>query len=196
MPQAQRTLADAALLPFRKAPLTADPKTRYWTSNQARDPQILGYTYTDIADKAKSADQLRADFAAKYGWSRRLTPFQQFGSPPADMLPLDLSKAQAYQYTSGVPSASRFRPLVKAAGPLPRTTLLAKVSSAASVAAAKVLPGVQVPPQANVKSSLEQHQSKAPQPVAHMEPSQAPLQATIVASKVSYEWYIDTVVER
>lgn len=64
------------MLPFRKNPLTTDKNTRYWTADGSRDLKLFGYTYPDIADATKSAEQLRADFAAKYGWSRRLTPFQ------------------------------------------------------------------------------------------------------------------------
>lgn len=208
LPASQRALADDVLLPFRKYPLTKDKKTRYWTSNQARDPEVLGYTYPDIADKKKSVDQLRTDFAAKYGWSRRLTPFQHFGQPPADMQPLDLSKAQVYQYTSGVPSASRLATLTPVVRELPRTQLLAKVAPTNGKAAV-VMPGVQVPPQAvSPQPALpratapEASQQRAAR--GHAVPDQTPhlgmghpdAQAPLAPPKVSHEWYIDCVVER
>lgn len=199
LPPSQRALADDTLLPFRKYPLSTDKKSRYWTSNQARDPEILGYTYPDIADKKKSADQLRADFAAKYGWSRRLTPFQHFGNPPPDMQPLDLGKAQVYQYTSGVSSASRFKTLAAVEKELPRTQMLAKVAS--------TVPPQGAQGQAQPQIALAQTEaSKATSPKAvhpgSGHPPAAPLQAAEppsqkpLAPKVSLEWFIDCVVER
>lgn len=76
LPAAQRGLSDDGLLPFRRYPLSTDKKARYWTSDLSKDPKVFGYTYPDIADDTKSVEQLRDAFAAKYGWSRRLTPFQ------------------------------------------------------------------------------------------------------------------------
>lgn len=209
LPSSQRALADDILLPFRKDPLTTDKKSRYWTSNQARDPEVLGYTYPDIADKKKSVDQLRTDFAAKYGWSRRLTPFQHFGQPPADMQPLDLSKAQVYQYTSGVPSAGRFATLAPVAGALPRTQLFAKVAPQTNgKSAAATMPGVQAPsravslPQGAPRSAAPEaaqqqaaHAQAVPDQAPPLEAGQPPAKAPLVP-KVSHEWYIDCVVER
>lgn len=215
----QRALADGNLLPFRRAAAalkpttTSDGKPRYWTPNQARDPEALGYTYPDVADKSsKSADQLRADFAARYGWSRRLTPFQRFGAPPADMLPLELSAAQVYQYTSGVSSASRFRTSVpigtKAPQPPQQTNLFAKVTQAAvaAVAPSKKVEEVSPkpgPPQAAVGGAgvqkegvahpqeLKRDAAPPPRAIHAQAQAQAPL-----TPKVSHEWYIDAVVER
>lgn len=154
LPSSQRGLSGDGLLPFRKYPL-ATGKNRYWTSDQARDPEVFGYTYPDIADKSRTAEQLRTAFAAKYGWSRRLTPFQHFQPPPADMQPLDLSKAQVYQYTSGVPSASRFRPLTAALKKedLPRTQQLLSLSAA--VPNLQGVPKAQAPLVGNEKVSHE-----------------------------------------
>lgn len=210
LPSSQRALADDTLLPFRKYPLSTDNKSRYWTSNEARDTEVFGYTYPDIADKkTKSADQLRADFAAKYGWSRRLTPFQHFGTPPADMQPLDLGKAQVYQYTSGVPSASLFRPLFTATvgvkDDLPKTQQQLQQQSLANVASASG--HTDQPPLAVGKEKLEPPQKKVLLAQAQAQannntPVSTRVQATAATTlptpppKVSHEWFIDSVVER
>ncbi|MCJ1284989.1 hypothetical protein MMC26_004326 [Xylographa opegraphella] len=106
-----RHLVDDGLLPFRKYPLVVDKTKRFWTSNLARKTEDFGYTYADLYGKDQSVDQIRETFAKNYGWSRRLTPFQHFGHPPPEMKPLDLSKAQVYQYTSNAKSANQFRHL-------------------------------------------------------------------------------------
>ncbi|MCJ1400073.1 hypothetical protein MMC11_003276 [Xylographa trunciseda] len=103
--------ADEGLLPFRKYPLVDDPKNRFWTSNLAQKTEKFGYTYADLYGKQQSVEQIRDTFAKNYSWSRRLIPFQPFGKPPPEMEPLNMSKAQVYQYTSSAKSADQFRHL-------------------------------------------------------------------------------------
>lgn len=198
LPSSQRALAEDNLLPFRRYPLSTDKRSRYWTSNQAQDYEVLGYTYPDIADKKKSADQLRADFAAKYGWSRRLTPFQHFGTPPADMQPLDLGKAQVYQYTSAVPSASRFRPLATVKQDLPRTQVLAKAVSPGTQTSLSGIPQSRPQVLFAQAEALKAASSEVVNPGQGRKPAaraQAAEQKPL-APKVSHEWFIDCVVER
>lgn len=206
LPSSKHALADDDLLPFRKYPLSfsIDQTSRYWTSNEAKDTEVLGYTYPDIADKKKSADQLRADFAAKYGWSRRLTPFQHFGTPPANMQPLDLGKAQLYQYTSAVPSASRFKPLAVVDKALPRMQFLAKATPPVRVASdAQDSPqGVRGHAQPQVALAQAAASITAPldvkNPRSGGRPAAQPQAAgqDAITSKVSHEWFINCVVER
>ena len=100
LPRDQKLKGSDPLLPFRKFPLNTDPKERYWSSDLAYDIEKFGYSYPDLIGK-KNAEQIRNDFAANYGWSRRLEPYQPFGKPTEDMLPLDLSQAQAF---NGLPT--------------------------------------------------------------------------------------------
>lgn len=200
LPPAQRPLADSSTLPFRRAPLTTDPEKRYWTCNQARGLDVFGYTYPDVADASKSPEQLRADFAARYGWSRRLTPFQSFGAPPADMLPLDLSKAQVYQYTSGSPAGNRFRPVVPVSRAAANVQLLSVAKSGSQQDGGQPQNGAKASnggqhqnggqPQ-NGGVSHDGGQAQAARLQAEGVQAQAP-----VTHKVSHEWYIDSVVER
>ncbi|KXJ86569.1 hypothetical protein Micbo1qcDRAFT_208983 [Microdochium bolleyi] len=108
--ESEKGMGDSNLLPFRKWPKVDDPKSRYWTPNRARDTKAFGYTYPDTAD-GQSGEQIRDDFAQRYGWSRRLDVNQDFGPVPEDMQPLEVSKAQVFQYTSGVPSKDLFKHL-------------------------------------------------------------------------------------
>ncbi|KAH7178750.1 common central domain of tyrosinase-domain-containing protein [Fusarium sp. MPI-SDFR-AT-0072] len=106
-----QALGGASLHPFRKWPIEPANADRYWTSDLARYTATLGYTYAETAG-GKKGDQVRHEFTRKYGWSRRLDVNQDFGVPPEDMLPLDVSKAQVFL---GLPSENLFRPLI----PLP-----------------------------------------------------------------------------
>ncbi|MCJ1439065.1 hypothetical protein MMC27_008456 [Xylographa pallens] len=148
----ERLKVDEGLLPFRKYPLVKNEKERFWTSNLAKKTEDFGYTYADLHGKNQSVEQIRDAFATNYGWSRRLTPFQHFGKPPPEMEPLDLSKAQVYQYTSSAKSANQFRHLH---------------------------------PRAEIQPPMQETDAQ-------------PMMQKILAAKpkVSYEWYIDDVVER
>lgn len=110
------------------------------------------------------------------------------------MLPLDLSKAQVYQYTSGVASAGRFRPLTAAAMSLPATTFKAKAMPSEPKAAAQketqrgLEPEQEQEPVAQAKAAEKKpHAPAAHHQAAHQKP---------LTAKVSHEWFIDCVVAR
>jgi hypothetical protein len=107
----EKAKAGSNLYPFRKWPLTEDKAERYWTPDRAWDTQAFGYAYPETAG-GKAGDQVRNEFARKYGWSRRLDVNQDFGPPPADMLPLDLSKAQVFDYQSDDSPGDIWKPLI------------------------------------------------------------------------------------
>lgn len=112
---------------------------------------------------------------------------QHFGTPPPEMLPLDLSGAQVYQYTSGVPSASRFRPTAVVKG-LPKTQLLAtNVTPSGPLSEPGSEPGA-------VANKATQP-GPGHEPVARVQAAEVQAQRPL-APKVSHEWYIDCVVER
>ncbi|KAF9772953.1 hypothetical protein IL306_009291 [Fusarium sp. DS 682] len=108
-----QALRSSPLLPFRKWPFEPEKADRYWTPDLARYTTTFGYTYPETAG-GKTEDQVRDEFARKYGWSRRLDVNQEFGIPPKDMLPLDTKNAQVFQYPPGFPSEDEdlFKPLV------------------------------------------------------------------------------------
>lgn len=106
------------------------------------------------------------------------------------MQPLDLGKAQVYQYTSGVPSASLFSPLAATVGvkeDLPKAQLqsLAKAAPASGHTEPQAVAPKEVKPQVVLA------QAEAPM-TTHAQPTEQ--KAT--APKVSHEWFIDSVVER
>ncbi|KPM45160.1 hypothetical protein AK830_g1416 [Neonectria ditissima] len=105
-----KALGGSNLLPFRKWPLVDDKADRYWTPDRAWDTTDFGYAYPETAG-GKTGDQVRDEFARRYGWSRRLDVNQEFGTAPEDMQPLKVSEAQVFQYTSGVPSGDLLKDL-------------------------------------------------------------------------------------
>ncbi|KAH7311251.1 hypothetical protein B0I35DRAFT_481241 [Stachybotrys elegans] len=106
----QQGMGKNNLTPFRKWPMVdkADAENRYWTSDQARHTTDFGYTYPELAD-GQTGDTVRKDFARKYEWSQRTSADRVFGTPPDDMQPLRVEKAQVFQYTSGAPSGDLLR---------------------------------------------------------------------------------------
>ncbi|GJC86338.1 tyrosinase [Colletotrichum liriopes] len=101
----QQGMGKDNLTPFRKWPLVdnADVENRYWNSDRARNTKDFGYTYPELAD-GQTGDTVREDFAKKYEWSRRTTAKRVFGTPPDGMQPIQVGKAQVFQYTSDTPS--------------------------------------------------------------------------------------------
>lgn len=97
------------LYPFRKA---VSPEKAYWNSNDSRYTKTFGYSYPDI-ESGKDAKQIRETFKARYAWSRLLEP-TEYGPCPNDMLPLDLSKAQVYQYIAASPLYNQVQKAVAA----------------------------------------------------------------------------------
>ncbi|KAF4334818.1 tyrosinase precursor (monophenol monooxygenase) [Fusarium beomiforme] len=107
----EKVLGSGSLHPFRKWPLTEDKAERYWTPDRAWDTADFGYVYPETAG-GKTGEQVRDEFARRYGWSRRLDVNQEFGAPPEDMQPLDVSKAQVFNYKAGVSPGDILKPLI------------------------------------------------------------------------------------
>jgi len=61
------------------------------------DTKTFGYSYGDAVG---SAQQVKDNFVANYGWSKRTSQQPTPGPAPLAMRPLDLSHAQVYQYNS------------------------------------------------------------------------------------------------
>lgn len=107
----EQKLAGEPLYPFRRAAKTVDEKDRYWTPDRARDTRTFGYEYADTAGK-NSRKEVREGFARKYGWSTRRGVNQPLQRPPKEMLPLDVCKAQVFQYTAGDGMGKLLKPLI------------------------------------------------------------------------------------
>ncbi|KAF5583284.1 tyrosinase precursor (monophenol monooxygenase) [Fusarium pseudoanthophilum] len=86
------------LMPFRKSISENKAKT-YWNSDMSRRTTDFGYTYPDLAE-GQTGDTVRKEFREKYEWSRRTTARPVFGTPPDNMKPIQVGKAQVFQYTS------------------------------------------------------------------------------------------------
>lgn len=103
-------LQHADQLPFRKAPIEStqdkdDPaKWEFWTPDAARTTEQFGYSYPDVdPSKYKDPEDIRDAFAARYGWNRRLEPWQKVGDVPEDMKPLNVeSEAQCFRFENGL----------------------------------------------------------------------------------------------
>lgn len=94
-------LADKSLLPFRQHKQPSGDI--FWTPNEVRDWTKFGYTYPDL-EGDKSPEAIRKRFYEMYAWSRRLIPGDIVGihlQCPEEMSPLDVSKAQVFQFDEG-----------------------------------------------------------------------------------------------
>lgn len=107
------------------------------------------------------------------------------------MQPLDLGKAQVYQYTSGVPSAGLFRPLAAVAG------VKEDLSKTQLQALAKAAPALEHTnqPQA-VQEKAQPQQVVLAQADTPMATQAQTTEQKLPKPRVSHEWFIDSVVER
>lgn len=107
------------------------------------------------------------------------------------MQPLDLGKAQVYQYTSGVPSAGLFRPLAATAGAKEDLSKPQQLVTRAAPASGHTQP------QTVVQQEFKPQQVALSQGDASPVATQAQaMEQTLPAPKVSHEWFIDSIVER
>lgn len=83
------------LLPFYKYMYDLGPI--YYDSDWARDTEKLGYTYPDL-DRMGSTRAIWSGVYYRYIWSVRRTSSRRFSKPPSDMMPLNLNRAQVFQY--------------------------------------------------------------------------------------------------
>lgn len=122
------------------------------------------------------------------------------------MLPLDLSTAQVYQYTSGVPSAHRFRSLAsvatKAKAQLPSKTHVMTTKAKAQLPLKSHVmitaqDGASLPVKAAAKENVHSGAVAEPGIVAARDlGTDAEQKPLAEPAKVSREWYVDDVVER
>lgn len=109
------------------------------------------------------------------------------------MLPLDLSKAQVYQYTSGVASARRFRPLASVATkPKAQLPLKTRVLATAKEAVSLPVKAAAAAQESVHTSAVAEHGVATTRDLGE-KAEQKPLAKP---AKVSREWYVDDVVER
>jgi tyrosinase len=83
------------LLPFYK--FQCELGRLFYDSDWARDTESFGYTYPDL-DGLHSPRTVWREVYNRYIWSIRIAPSSKFSKPPSDMMPLDLNKAQVFQF--------------------------------------------------------------------------------------------------
>ncbi|KAF5690448.1 tyrosinase precursor (monophenol monooxygenase) [Fusarium circinatum] len=102
LPKGQQGLATLDLTPFHES-VSENKEKKYWTSNKSRRTTDFGYTYPDLAG-GQTGDTVRKEFREKYEWSRRTTARPIFGTPPDNMKPIQVGKAQVFHYKPEAPS--------------------------------------------------------------------------------------------
>lgn len=142
----------------------------------SRDTKRFGYTYPDLERIENDKEAVKDRFQKKYGWDRRLTPFQVIQGPADDMQPLELKDCQVFKYPAGSQWAKEFKPLVKQDAE-PAKTFSRLVSIKEEKASHFDESAPSAPPE-----------SDAPAPIVIGS-------GEIDESKVSREWYVDEVVE-
>jgi hypothetical protein len=109
------------LLPFYKMRCELGPI--YYDSDWARDTESFGYTYPDL-DGLRNPRTIWSEVYHRYIWSIRSASSSRFSTPPSDMRPLNLNKAQVFQY-----SGSNSRGAVEPLDPMPRIVYRRVLSS-------------------------------------------------------------------
>lgn len=122
----------------------------------------------------------------KYEYSQRSLPKGSGRGATRQLIcsPLDLGKAQVYQYTSGVPSASLFRPLaaaIKVKDEMPKTHLQTLANAAAAL-------GHTDQPQAVVQEKLQPQQKVLAQASTPVATRVQASEQKVPTPKVSHEW--------
>ncbi|KAF5693620.1 tyrosinase precursor (monophenol monooxygenase) [Fusarium denticulatum] len=115
------------LMPFRKSISENKAKT-YWNSDMSRRTTDFGYTYPDLAG-GQTGDTVRKEFREKYEWSRRTTARPVFGTPPDNMKPIQVGKAQVFQYTSDTSSGDLLKNPGMPIHEMQQQTVMAAMSS-------------------------------------------------------------------
>jgi tyrosinase len=85
---------EMGLYPFRKKARvgTTDKPENFWNSLESKTGDKFGYSYPYV-DTSKSAEDIKATFKKFYVWS-----LDKDGTPPSEMQPLPLTKAQVFDY--------------------------------------------------------------------------------------------------
>ena len=185
------------LLPFR----TSKNPAKFWTSRGSVPTQGFGYTYPDLVG---NATQVQNAFTTNYAWSVRTASHPKFGTPPTNMAPLDLSKAQVFQYTAA-PVADRAVNLMAAAAPAaaqqPLKAAANAVSSTVTAAKMAVSPSMKEGSASKKKSPADPAERKKiamERAFKNLGDGQKAITAApdVQESSVSREWFCDDVVER
>ncbi len=100
------------LLPFYK--YRSELGWIYYDSDWVRDTEKLGYTYPDI-DGLRNPSTIWSGVYYRYIWSVRRASSSRFSSPPPDMMPLKLNRAQVFKYPDGSSRTTALEPLHSAA---------------------------------------------------------------------------------
>ncbi|KAK3717680.1 hypothetical protein LTR37_005747 [Vermiconidia calcicola] len=188
------------LLPFR---VSKNP-ARFWNSRQSISTQDFGYTYPDLV--GGGATQVEAAFKNHYAWSVRTAQFPTIGNPPTDMAPLDLSRAQVYQFSATFTSDRSINFMAAAPQAIQQPLMAAsKVAVQTSSAAREAVAGAEKDPQQPVGHKKERPSNRGDKKKVakgrsfrNLDDSQTSIKAPspVEESKVNREWFIDDVVER
>ena len=185
-PNAWFTSDQTNQLPFR----TSKSPEQFWTARGSRTTDAFGYTYPDLAG---GAGQVKSTFRNHYSWSVRTAAQPKFGEPPADMAPLDISKAQVFQFTTGSTVASAFHTLL--AAPIKQVPEL--VESAKAIVSKET---AAKPSKESEHKNPAHEKGDAKDKAFRIAGSndQIPITAlsAVKESEVSREWFVDNIVER
>lgn len=188
----------ANLLPFR----TSKNPAKFWSSRASKSTQDFGYTYADLVG---NSIQVENAFKNHYSWSVRTASQPKFGIPPADMTPLDLSKAPVFQFTQSAAVTDHAVNLMAAAAPAGAQQPLAmaqRVVSSTIAAAKEVVDGATKETMAQKKNVPEDPAQRKKIAKERAFKNLGDAQKSITAasdvqeSTISREWFVDDVVER
>lgn len=188
----EKATEKADLLPFRVAK-DASGQT-FWNSTTSRYLEAFGYTYPDIVG---SAEQVRAKFKEHYEWSVR-TVRKPYGQPPADMLPLDLSKAQVYQYGVVHSTTHNLNNGLLHAQQAVLATVQSTKETAGKTAKISATEVQKAGKSGSDLTSSTQNPSSREGTAFQNLPAEAPEAAPqhVDESKTSREWFVDNIVQR
>ncbi|OAP60301.1 hypothetical protein AYL99_05303 [Fonsecaea erecta] len=152
------------LLPFYK--FICDLGPIYYDSDWARDIESFGYTYPDL-DRVSDPKVIWSRVYRRYIWSIRSASSRRFSTPPSDMMPLNLNRAQVFRYPAANSKTSTAEP------PYSVTTRIVfkRVTSSG-------------PDTLTTEQLAAQDRGYVPAPDNDVDPS------------FDREWYIDNVVKR
>jgi tyrosinase len=173
------------LLPFRnKTKDLANPKDKagFWNSNASQSVKAFGYTYGDV-----EASPVLKTFEDNYSWFTRKNRGDKFQPCPSNMRPLDMTKAQIFQFSAAE--------LKESAIPTAKAVAQTVISGATKVMAAAPVKrmAAKAAPQSVLKNEVD------PSSRSFIGPTESTPKINpedIDETQVSRSWYIDMLVER